>query len=340
MKERNKFNFFFIEKLNNKRFYITYSAISIFLVSIFFALLVGNGVYGYGIDYYIAYSKGFEWNSPNANLLNYLGFKIATLKFNTFYLGVYLTSFILSVSTGFLIRENMKSKQKSSFYLTFLLIFIISIHTWPIIMSTSNAMRQGLTMSFFFLTIVATSNKNYFWVICFSFLAIFMHTSGLIVIIPVLFSIILLALFKFFSINKQSMVIINFFIGLSLLIISYLFISIVKGNDMPSRVISGDFRLPFFLISVGYIFLSFFYKILISNSFNLSLYYYSFVSTAFLMSGLNWQYERLGMMMIIPYILSFGSIVNLRTHSFFLLLSFGLLFLLTIYTGMYSLGLT
>ena len=57
------------------------------------------------------------------------------------------------------------------------------------------------------------------------------------------------------------------------------------------------------------------------------------------MHGLNWQYERFGMVVLIPYILSFGFILNKRSYKIYLILSFFLLYLLTIFTGMYSIGL-
>ena len=59
-----------------------------------------------------------------------------------------------------------------------------------------------------------------------------------------------------------------------------------------------------------------------------------------LMNGLNWQYERLGMIMIIPHILSFGSLFNRSSYNIYLILTFLLLLLLTIYAGMYTNGLS
>ena len=58
------------------------------------------------------------------------------------------------------------------------------------------------------------------------------------------------------------------------------------------------------------------------------------------MNGLNWQYERLGMMMIIPYILSFGSLFSKSSYNTYLILTFLLLLFLTIYAGMYTNGLS
>ena len=63
------------------------------------------------------------------------------------------------------------------------------------------------------------------------------------------------------------------------------------------------------------------------------------IINAILMHGLNWQYERLGMMMIIPYILSYGSIFDKISYKLYITSAFLLLLILTIYTGMYSKGL-
>ena len=86
------------------------------------------------------------------------------------------------------------------------------------------------------------------------------------------------------------------------------------------RIINGDFRIPFILIAITYVTFSFFYKRLTNNITNLSLYYFSFISPMFLMSGLNWEYERLGMMMLIPYIFSFGGLLDRSSNKFYLVI--------------------
>ena len=114
---------------------------------------------------------------------------------------------------------------------------------------------------------------------------------------------------------------------------------IIKDGFVTTRIIGGDFRWPFVFIGFVYVILSFFYKSLLDNSFSLSLYFMGFAILPVLMHGLNWQYERFGMVILIPYILSFGFILNKRSYKIYLILSFFLLYLLTIYTGMYSIGL-
>ena len=311
----------------------------ILFVSMIFALLVGSGFYGFGIDYYGAYIKGFEWNMARATFFNYLSYRISTLTINGVFIGVHLVSFILSLSTGLVIRNYLKLKQiYSSFF--FLLIFIITIHTWPIIMSTSNAMRQGVAMSFIFLSLISTLQKNYYSLIFFSLISASMHLSGLFLATLIFLATIFDAILRNFShINK---VIINLFVGILLLIVTYCLLKFfIQDDDFePSRIIGGDFRGAFVCIGFIYTFFSFFFRSMSANSFNLSLYYFNFASLAFLISELNWQYERLGMMMLIPYILSFGVFLNKFSYKIYLILTFTLLFFLTIYTGMYSVGLT
>lgn len=332
-------NFFQLKKIEIKRS-VTFSSTIIFLMAIIFTIMVNSGIYGYGTDYYHAYTKGFEWNRPAAesSLFDYLGYRIVTLTINGFYVGVCITTFILSISTGLLIREYIKSRQRYSLVL-FLILFIVAIHTWPVIMSTSNSMRQGLTMSFIFLALISNYHKNYYWMIFFSVVAIFMHKSGILFSVILFYASILDKLLDSLSYNKKT--IISFFIGtLSLIVNYYLINTFLLGEGfVNSKIIAGDFRFAFVLISIIFILFSFVNKNILNNSFNSTLYHYSFISLAFLMSGLNWQYERLGMMMLIPYILSFGFIINKSSYGFYLILSFLALLFLTIYNDMYAIGL-
>ena len=173
----------------------------------------------------------------------------------------------------------------------------------------------------------------------FSFLAITSHKTGLLFVMIIIFATILNKLLTNFSNYKK--VIFNFLIGILLLISTYYFLNIfiLPDNFEPTRVIAGDFRGAFVLITLIYVIISIFYKSILDNSINLSLYYFGFISLGILMNGLNWQYERLGMMMIIPYILSFGTIFNRSSYKLYLISVILLLFFLTIYVGIYSNGL-
>lgn len=319
-----------IENLRNNHF----SMIIVIMIAFIYSLMVGSGIYGYGLDFTYAYSRGFDWSAGRAGFFfDYLGFRIATLTINNFHIGVYSVTFIISISTGLLIREHTRFKKSSSLFL-FLFIFIIAIHTWPIVMSVSNAMRQGLAMSFIFLALTFSLRKNFYWMIFFSLLGILFHKSAIVLLIIIVFSYILNKFLFSFSYFKK--VLINLFIGIFLFTLAYFTLDLFYPYQRNTRIIGGDFRAAFVFISLIYVALSFFYKVILNNSFNLSLYYFSFISFAPLIIGLNWQYERLGMIMIIPYIFSLGSLFNRRSYEFYLILTFLLFFLLTIYTGMFS----
>lgn len=308
------------------------STIALLAIAIIFGLLLGSVAYGFGNDWYAAYSK------PNLNwggVWERLGYSISTLSIEGVHIGVHLVSFILSLSTGLLIREHLKFKQSYSL-IYFILIYIIAIHTWPIIMSTSNAMRQGLTMSFVFIGFVSMSRKSYYWMLLFFIIAMFMHKSGRLLVLIIAFSPIINNLLAGYSHSSKAMF--NFLIGTFLLIAAYFVVDFMGLNekDEASKIIGLDFRVVFLLVAFLYVILSFLFKSLIDDPFSLSLYYFSFVAPSLVMNGLNYEYERLGMMMLIPYMLCFGTLLNKSSYKIYLFSSFTILFLLTIITGMYA----
>ena len=118
----------------------------IFLISLYFSLIVGSGFYGFGHDFYAGY---YQPNLKIGAFRDQIGFMLSTLTIYKFHVGVYLTSFLLSLSVGLLLFKTFYGyfyKNKSLFFI----IFLMLIHTWPVIMATSNSMRQGLSMSFLF----------------------------------------------------------------------------------------------------------------------------------------------------------------------------------------------
>ncbi len=312
----------------NNNYLSTYLIVSI---SFLFAFIVGSGLYGFGNDFYAAY---YQPNLTWGGIFDQLGYRVATLTVYGVHIGVHVVTFILSISAGFLIREHIKFKDSYSLVL-FLSLYILAIHTWPIIMSTSNAMRQGIAMSLIFMSLIASSRKNFYWMMFFSILSIFMHKTGIIFFLIVVFSTIMNYLTL--TLSHKSKVFINFILGLILLLGSYYTLNILGFifSD-ESRIIGADFRWAFVSIGFIYMTLSIFYPNILSNSFNLTLYYFSFISLSFYMSGLNWQYERMGMMMLIPYILSFGILLNRSSYKIYLILTFVGLLWLTILTGMYG----
>ena len=96
--------------LKNKEYYYLSTYLVVF-VSLLFALLVGSGFYGYGHDFYMAYHQpNLSWGG----IFDRLGYVLSTLSINGLHIGVQVVTFILSLSTGFLIREHIKFKNKKS----------------------------------------------------------------------------------------------------------------------------------------------------------------------------------------------------------------------------------
>ena len=149
------------------------SIILILILSAGFAISHGLGLYGFGNDFHSSY---YIQNYKFGHIFNKLGWIIATFSFNNFHLGVYFTTFILSASFGFLLKKNFEIKYLNS-SIFFTLIFLIGLHTWPIIMSTSNAMRQGLCMSMVFLALTFYMDKKILLSFLFIFLLVVSDTS-------------------------------------------------------------------------------------------------------------------------------------------------------------------
>ena len=170
----------------------------------------------------------------------------------------------------------------------------------------------------------------------FFIIAMFMHKSGRLLVLIIAFSPIINNLLAGYSHSSKAMF--NFLIGTFLLIAAYFVVDFMGLNekDEASKIIGLDFRVAFLLVAFLYVILSFLFKSFIDDPFSLSLYYFSFVAPSMVMNGLNYEYERLGMMMLIPYMLCFGTLLNKSSYKIYLFSSFTILFLLTIITGMYA----
>ena len=138
----------------------------LFIISIFFGIIVQVGFYGYNIDFYKEYYK------PNLYyhvIFDRLGAYLATLTIYNIRFGVILTTTFLSISCGFFILKcfefYLKKEKKfdhQKILIVFLVIFITTLHTHPIIMSTSGAMRQGWAMILLFLSLSFLFNQKLF----------------------------------------------------------------------------------------------------------------------------------------------------------------------------------
>ncbi len=302
-------------------------------ISLIFSLLVGSKFYGFGHDYYIIY---FETNLNLGKWHDNLGWRISTLTINGKHVGVYIVSFILSFSFGILLKKFFKYRGLKSL-LIFTLIYIIGLHTWPIIMSTSNAMRQGITMSLVFISLAylleSKNLKSFFFI----FISIFTHKSGIIFLFVFGNIFIIKFITNYLKTNKYLSI---FYFVYGVLICFFLYYSLLINDNVEisySKIIHGDYRYPFIGISFIYT-LVFLYKFrfLKTNDLILFLYLFGFCALSIFLLGLNYEYERFMMMMTLPYILIFCKLLDKKSSYLYLILSFISLFSLTILNGMYK----
>ena len=298
----------------------------ILIISILYSFIMGIGLFGFGTDYHTSYYKP-NYN-PSEWSKDFLGWKISTFTIFNYNLGVYLTSFILAFSTGKLIFFFLNLNQVSSIFI-FFVIYLIVIFTWPIFQSTSNAMRQGLTMSFFNLSICALMKNENRKSIIYIILAFFSHTSG-----PFVFFIYCLSrLCNLFLIKKNFL----FLWVISLFISSILFFYLSNGNYEKNRIIGYDFGLAFLLINIFMVFfLSYNIKYITNNIFYLISFFVSFISPSLFFLDMFWQYERVNMIFLITHILVFGSLYKKKQTIFIWFIGFLFLLFLTYETGMYA----
>jgi hypothetical protein len=314
----------FIEKV-----VIVNKTLLLFLISIGFAVFVGSGGYGFGFDFYTAYYKP---NVISGDFREQLGWSISTLYVYNLHIGVYVTSFILAISTGSLLQKTTSYYFKNNNWLFFLL-FISLIHTWPIIMSTSNAMRQGLSMSFLFLAIYFILSGRTRWSIFMVILTALAHKSG------VLFSLVFIGLILYnnllYIFNRyQNKILV--FPGLLLFSSIFFLLSVYFPDKEVSGNIAGDFRYPFLFINTVFIFIHIRYLKKRADFLDDFMLLTSFVLPAFLFQGFDWEFERLNMVVLIPYIISFSRVFSLRGKRVVLFSLIVSLLLATMYTGMYS----
>lgn len=304
----------------------------VLFISIMFSLLVGSKFYGFGHDYYIAY---YESNVNLGTWHDRLGWRISTLTINNTHIGVHVVSFLLSLSFGILLKKFFKYRGLNSL-LFFTLIYILGLHTWPIIMSTSNAMRQGITMSLVFISLAylleSKNLKSFFFI----FISIFTHKSGIIFLFVFGNIFIIKLITNYLKTNKYLSI---FYFVYGVLICFFLYYSLLIYENVEisySKIIQGDYRYQFVGISFIYSLVFLYkFKFLKNNDFILFLYLFCFCALAILLLGLNYEYERFMMMMLLPYMIIFCTLFDKKSSYLYLTLSFSSLLSLTIITGMY-----
>lgn len=289
---------------------------------------MGSGFYGFGVDFYGSY---INQNYVGSSFIRgYLGWRISTLTINNFHLGVYINSFLLALSCGLILNDLFKLKKIYSLFL-FVILFVMLIHTWPVFQATSNAMRQGLCMSFIYLSLISLNKNHFKSSIFFIFLSLLMHTSSFI------FILIYMMTFFFKDYRFKNKLILIQTTSICLGIFYYLLIYIFNYSPESTRIIGHDFKYEFLFINFFFIsFLTIYLKNFANNIFYLFVYFFSYVSPAIFFNNLYWQFERINMMALILMILVFGSTFKKKQAIFlWYFLSFFLL-ILTYYTDMYG----
>ena len=259
----------------------------IFIISLIYGYAMNLGIYGFGKDFYANYS--------NANMFvggyeDRIGWIIATATIGDFHIGVFLTSFLISFSVlNMIVHFTELTLKKRLHLIIFLIISLIILHSWPILMSTSNAMRQGIMMSFIYLSLVALDRKENFKALMYVILMLLSHKSGLL-FLSMLISAVVYDRFISKQLNSifYSIIIITIFA----LLINYL-------PKAPGKTIGADFSIAFFIIGL-------------LTLFNLkprspgkrsvtSAYVYVFLlfSPVLFFGVANFQYERIWMVNII-----------------------------------------
>ena len=307
----------------------------ILAISLVYGILIGQGMYGFSNDYYEEY---FKSNLIYPSIRDKLGALLSTLTIYDKHIGVELTSFFLAFSTGLLIKAFFIFKNQKSIFL-FLFIFLLTIHTHPIIMSTSGAMRQGWVMCFVFLSLTFILKEKKVLSFLFIVIAIFLHKSGLLFFIIYLVTVVGMMIEK--KIKQKKMLL--FLIGNIFFIICCLGFYFLGWSKINNRIVAGDFRYVWLFVNIFYIFFYFntfkFHSSSPRKFISSFLYLHACAAPSFFVMGLNWQYERINMIIGIPIILIMGSFFNKKSSYLYIIILLCIYLFLTIYQGMYSIGL-
>ena len=319
-----------------KKSILLISSFFIFSISFIYGYIVGEGLYGFSNDYYEEY---FKSNLIYPSIREKLGSLLSTLTINNFHIGVHLTSFFLAVSSGVILQAFLFAKNIRSI-LFFIFIFFITLHIHPIIMSTSGAMRQGWTMCFIFLSFAMILYNKKSISFLFIIIAIFLHKSGLFYFMIYCYTVINFFLLRFLK-NKKIIIFIN---GFFLFISSSYGLYVTGWSLTEHRVVAGDFRLIWLIANITFIFFYLFlFDINLSDELKflrLYIFFHCCAAPSFYLMGLNWQYERINMVIALPLILVVGSHFNKKSSYLYLTVVLCMYLFLTIYQGMYTVGLT
>jgi len=165
-----------LNNFSNKSYKNSYGFL-IIVLSLAYGYVMNLGLYGFGKDFHGSYGTG---NLYYGGYEDRLGWIIASMKVGDFHIGVFITSFLLAYSTLKLaVHVTERTLKKRLDILIFIIFALLILHSWPILMSTSNAMRQGIMMSFLYLSLISIDKQENFKSFCFVGLMLLSHKSGL-----------------------------------------------------------------------------------------------------------------------------------------------------------------
>lgn len=295
-------------------------------------MIVWGKVYGYGHDYYSSYSFGTVLNGP---IPESIGWFISTLTINNIYLGILIVSFLMAYSVGSLMQSHLCSRSNNHISgVYFFVVWLMVVHTWPILMPSVNVLRQGVATAFLYLALVYLARNNFGFVYLYLLFLLFSHKVGLY---P--FSIIILVVVTSFIFKPRQgadKLYSHILVATTVAMIMYFMLPIVYGVGDPDKIIGYNFTYLFLFIMMLYIVLIFFRRDLLLNKVALVLFYVSSTAPLLFIHGLNWQFERLGMIFLVPYILIFGLVFSKYSERVYLISAVSMLFSLTVFTGMYA----
>ena len=303
--------------------------LTIFLI--IFPIIASLGLYGYGLDFINSYYNNYlPWDENHA-----VGWNIAATMLGSIALGPFLVAFILPFSIYLLIKEHLNIKQNLNRTIVNT-SFIFLTHNWAIILPILNAIRQGLVTGPFYLIILALDkfnerkkNLEMILLIILSLTLNFLHKLGILFFLILSLSFIIL---KIKESQRRLLLLISSFL------ISFIVIEYYGIGNVSTRIIGLDIRLPFIIFAGLYCsFILFFRKKeFICKFIFIVPFYMNIFSIAFLIVGYNFEFERLQMAVFIPQYIAFLSILQNKYKYLILLFSSLILFLITIYAGIFN----
>jgi hypothetical protein len=186
-------------------------------ISLLYSFAVGLGLYGWNVDYFVYMDNPNNIWRPS----EFIGGALSTLTIEGVYLGGYVVAFFLAYSILIFNHAYFRSVSNKYKKIEVIFISILALHMWPIIIASTNALRQGLALAFILLLVSYTINSksvNIFKIFLVIFLLTFSHKMGMLyssIIVFIMyissrnsktkkykswkFTVIYISLFSFFS---------------------------------------------------------------------------------------------------------------------------------------------